>query len=153
MVEIFDGSEAGVKDPSQSLHQLLSNGWNGVARYVKLNLSTGQPFLSTNDLYLLGLKLILANVMSYCKPWRICLVPDTENVVMVRPSMKVLIRGCLMPDFVLGSLRSTSADLATVFMARAERVTEMVHPVMIPLSSQCQLDVLDLEVTLTLQSL
>lgn len=54
--------------------------------------------------------------------------------------MKALIGCCLEPNFVFGLLHSTSADLKTIFMARAKRVTEVVQPVMIPFSSWCQLD-------------
>lgn len=49
--------------------------------------------------------------------------------------MKALIGGCLLPDFVFGSLHSTSADSATMFMAKAKRETEMLQPVMIRFSS------------------
>ena len=69
---------------------------------VKRNLSTTRPFFSTNDLDLLGLKLILAHAMSFSRPWRIHLVPGTEDVVMVRSSIKALIGGCLVPDLSLG---------------------------------------------------
>lgn len=58
-----------------------------------------------------------------------------------------------MLDFVLGPLHFISADFATMFMARAKRVAEMVQPVMIPFSSGCQLDVLDPDVALSLKSL
>lgn len=107
---------------------------------VKQNLSTTCPFLSTKDLDFLGLKLILAHVMSFSRPWRIHLVPGTEDVMMVRLSIKALVGGCLEPDFVFGPWHSTSADLATIFTARAKMVVEMVQPVIIPFSSRCQLD-------------
>lgn len=68
---------------------------------------------------------------------------------MMRSSLKALIGGCLESDFVFGPLHSTSAVLATIFMARAKRVTEMVQPVIIPFSSRYQLDDTDPEETLS----
>ena len=50
---------------------------------------------------------------------------------MVRSSIKAWIQGCLMPDFVLRPLNSTSVDLAITFMARANRVKEIVQPVIV----------------------
>ncbi len=58
-----------------------------------------------------------------------------------------------MPDLVKGPLHSTSADLTTMFMARAKRKTEMVHPVIIPFPMPCQSDVSDPEVTRILKLL
>ncbi|CAF88673.1 unnamed protein product, partial [Tetraodon nigroviridis] len=85
-----------------------------------------------------GLKRMRAQVISLSKPWRIHRHPI---VVTVRSSMNALMGGWRMPDLVLGPLHSGSADLASMFMARANIITEMVHPVMIPLSSRCHSDV------------
>ncbi len=43
---------------------------------------------------------------------------------------------------------SASVDLTIMVMLKAKRMTEMVQPVIIPFSSQCQSDVLNQEVTL-----
>ena len=86
------------------------------------------PFFNTMNLDLEGLKLILAQVMSFSSPCRIHLLLGTDVVVMVRSSMYALIRGCHTPDLVRGPLQSTSADLTTMF----KRTTEMVQPVIIP---------------------
>lgn len=46
--------------------------------------------------------------------------------------MNALMGGC-RPEFVRGPRHSGSADLVTIFMARENSVTEIVHPVMIPI--------------------
>lgn len=61
------------------------------------------PFFNTMDLDLEGLKLILAQVMSFSSPFKVHLLPGTDVVVMARLSIWVLIRGC-----------RTSADLTIV---------------------------------------
>lgn len=48
------------------------------------------PFFSTMALDLAGLKLILAQEMSFSRPWRIHLPPGTIYVVIVRSSLKAL---------------------------------------------------------------
>lgn len=50
--------------------------------------------------------------------------------------------GCRWPDFILGPLHSGPADFVCTFMARENSVTEIVHPVMIPISTLCQVDVI-----------
>ena len=50
-----------------------------------------------------------------------------------------------------GPLHSGSADLVSMFMARENSVTEIVHPVMIPISTLCQRDVIAPEETLILK--
>lgn len=53
----------------------------------KQNLSVTFPFFSTMDLDFEGLKLILAQMMSFSSPCRIHLHPGTDVVVMVKLSM------------------------------------------------------------------
>ena len=67
--------------------------------------------------------------------------------------MNALMDGCRCREFLLGPLHSCSADLVSMFMARENNVTEMVHPVMIPISTLCQLDVIAPEETLMLKLL
>ena len=106
---------------------------------------------STMALDLAGLKHILAQEMSFSRLWSIHLPPGTDVVVTVRSSMNALMGGCRMPDLDRGPLYSVSAALTTMFMARAKRLTEMVHPIIIPFSSRCQSDVTLPEVTLSLK--
>lgn len=56
-----------------------------------------------------------------------------------------------IPDLVKGPLHSSSADLTTMFITEVNRITKMVHLVIIPLSSRCYADVVAPEVTLTEQ--
>ena len=58
-----------------------------------------------------------------------------------------------MPDRDKGPLHSTSADFTSMFMARANRDTEIVQPVMMPFSRRCQSDVEVPEDTLRLRAL
>lgn len=106
-------SLAGIKDFPQILHCLFSSVNDGMITpdRAKQTLSTTCPFFSTNDQDLLGLKLILAYVMSFSRPWRLHLMLGTNGVVMVRSSMKPLIRGFGSPDLVFWPLHSTIADL------------------------------------------
>ena len=72
---------------------------------------------------------------------------------MVRCSMKALMGGCRTPDLVRGPLHSTSAEFNSIFMASAKRITEIVHPVMIPFSSLIHSNVVVPEETLKLKLL
>lgn len=76
--------------------------------------------------------------MSFSNPWRIHLDPSTVVVVTVRSSMKALIGGCPIPDLLRGPLHYDSADLTRMFITSMKRVTELVHPMMIPTSNRCQ---------------
>lgn len=67
--------------------------------------------------------------------------------------MNGLMGGCRCPEFVWGPLHSGPADLVSIFMARENSVTEIVHPVMIPISTLCQLDEVAPEETLILKLL
>ena len=67
--------------------------------------------------------------------------------------MNALMGGCRCPEFDRGPLHSVSADLVSIFMARENCVTEIVHPVMMPISTLCQLDVVAPEETLILKLL
>lgn len=107
----------------------------------KRNLSTTFPRLRTMDLDFVGLKLILAQRISFSRPCRIHQHPGTDVVVTVKSSMKARIGGCRIPDLDKGPLQSVSAALTSMFMARANRMTEIVQPVMIPFLSRCQSDV------------
>lgn len=89
--------------------------------------------------------------MSFSNPWRTHLPPATDDVVTVRSSIKALMGYCMSPDLDRGPLHSFSAVVATMFIARVKRITEIVHPVIIPFSSQCQSDVTFPEVTLSLK--
>lgn len=60
---------------------------------------------------------------------------STNVVVIVRSSTKALMGGCQTLNERV-PLHSTSADLTSMFMVSAKRNTEIVHPVMIPLSTQ-----------------
>ena len=53
----------------------------------------------------------------------------------------------------MGPLHSGSADFVSIFMARENRITEMVQPVMIPISILCQPDVTAPEEVLILKLL
>lgn len=70
--------------------------------------------------------LILAQVMSFSRPWSIHLLPAKS----LWQSMNTLVGGCCTPDLVTGPLHSTSADLTTIFVARVKRMIEIVQPVM-----------------------
>ncbi|KAJ3614714.1 hypothetical protein NHX12_018285 [Muraenolepis orangiensis] len=124
-----------------------------VSAMLNRNLSTTFPFLSTIDLDLAGLKRIRAHSTSSSSPFRIHPQPGTDSVMTVRSSMNALMGGCRCPEFVRGPLHSGSADLVSMFMARENNVTEIVHPVMIPISTLCQLDVIAPEETLILKLL
>lgn len=50
--------------------------------------------------------------------------------------------GCHWTDFILGLQHSGSTDFVSMFMARENSVTEIVHPVMMPISTLCQVDVI-----------
>lgn len=52
-------------------------------------------------------------------------------------------------ELVGGPLHSTSADFTTIFMVKANK-TKIVQQVIMPISSQCIVDVTVLEVTLKL---
>lgn len=117
----------------------------------KRNLSASFPFFRTIALDLVGLKLILAQEMRFSRPWSIHLAPGADVVVTVRSSIKALMGGCRVPDLDRGPLHSVSAALTTMFMATAKRLTEIVHPVIMPFSSLCQSDVKLPEVTLSLK--
>ena len=65
--------------------------------------------------------------------------------------MKALMGGCCCPDFDRDPLHSRSAYLVCMFMGRENSVTEIVHPVMIPISTLCQCDVIAPEETLILK--
>ncbi len=52
------------------------------------------------------------------------LQPGTDVVVTVRSSINTLIGGCRTPDRVSGPLYSTSADLTSIFIAKANKITE-----------------------------
>lgn len=73
-------------------------------------------------------KLFLAEEMVFSRPWRIHLLPGTEGSVKVRSSIKTL----------MGE-------------ASVKRITEKVHPMIIPFSSQCQFDAVFPEVVLSLR--
>lgn len=100
---------------------------------------------------LAGLKLILAQEMSFSRHWRIPLPPATDDAVTVRSSIKALIGSCSIPDLDKGPLHSFSAILTSIFMAKVKRITEMVC-LIIPFSSWCQSDATFPEVTLSLSS-
>lgn len=68
------------------------------------------------------------------------LLPGTVEVITVRLFHKSSDGGCWTLDF-LGPLHSASANLTSIFMASANRVTEIVHPVMIPFSDWRNSDV------------
>lgn len=86
---------------------------------AKQNLSTVFPLFTTRDLDFAGLKIICAQVTSFCDPFRFHLLHGTDVVVTDRLSMKAMIGGCRMADMVSGSLHSTSADFTSMIMARA----------------------------------
>ena len=60
-------------------------------------------------------------------------------MVTVRSSINALI-GCREPNLDKGPLHSTSADFRSIFMASANRDTEIVQPVMMPFSRRWQSD-------------
>ena len=120
---------------------------------VNRNLSSTFPFFSTIDLDLMGLKRIRAHPTSFSSPFRIHRQPGTDSVMTVRSSINALMGGCRCPEFERGPLDSGSADLVSMFMARENSVTEIVHPVMIPISTLSQLDVNAPEETLMLKLL
>ena len=74
-------------------------------------------------------------------------------MVTVRSSINALMGGCRCTDFILGPLHSGSADLVSMFMARENHVTEIVHPVIMQTPTLCQLDVIAPEETLILKLL
>lgn len=73
---------------------------------------------------------------------------STDVVVTIRSSMNILMGGCPTLNLVRGPPHSISVDLTSMFMARVNNSTKMVHPVVIHLSSQCHADVDVLEVAL-----
>lgn len=117
----------------------------------KRNLSTTFPRFRTMDLDFVGLKLILAQRISFSRPCRIHLHPGTDVVVTLKSSIKARIGGCRTQDLDKGPRHSVSAAFTNIFMARANRITEIVQPVMIPFSSRCQSDVTLPDVTLSLK--
>lgn len=96
---------------------------------------------------------ILTHPISLSSPLKIHLSPVTDSVVTVRLSMKAQIGGCQIMDLDLGPLHSGSADFTSMFIVRANRITGMVQPVMIPTSNQCHLDIIGPAETLRLNSL
>lgn len=90
-------------------------------------LSDTLSFLRTKVLDLAVLKVILALEMSHRHL-------GTGVVVTVSLSMKALIGGWRVLDLDRGLLHSTSADLTSMIMAKANRVTDMVQPVIMPFS-------------------
>lgn len=92
----------------------------------KRNLSSTFPLLRTRDLHLAGLNDILAHDASLSSPLRSQWHPGTAIAVTVRSSMKARIGGWLMPYLDRGPLHSTSAALTSMFIARANSVTDIV---------------------------
>ncbi len=111
------------------------------------------PFLTTRDQYLAGLKSMRAQLMRHSKPSGIHLQPGADVVVTVRSSIYALVGGCHVPDLVSGPLHSTFADFTNIFMAKANNITEMVHPVIMPFSSQRNADLAFPKDTLKLKQL
>lgn len=105
-------------------------------------LSSTFPFLSTKDLDLAGLKHIWAHSTIFLSPCRIQRQPGTDSVLTLRSSVNALMGGWYWADVVLGSLHSGSADWISTSMAREKSFAEMVHPMMMPTSTQCLLDVI-----------
>lgn len=83
-------------------------------------------FLRTKVLDLVVLKVILALEMSHRHLG--------TGVVTVSLSTKALIGGWRLLDLDRGLLHSTSADLTSMIMAKANRVTDMMQPVIMPFS-------------------
>lgn len=67
--------------------------------------------------------------------------PVNELLVIMRSFIKALMGVCRKSDLDRGPLHYLSAALTTIFIARAKRISEVVHPVIIPFSSRCQPDV------------
>jgi len=85
---------------SQTVSKRLFTGFSlidgfGVLSTIKQNVL---PFFRTSDLNLEGLTLNLAHLISLSRPWRIHLLPGTEDVETVRLSIQALIGGCPTPD-------------------------------------------------------
>lgn len=74
-------------------------------------------------------------------------------MVTVRSSIKAMMGGCCWAEFDVVPLHCGSADLVSIFMASENSMTEIVHPVMVLVSTLCQLDVVVPEETLTLKLL
>lgn len=87
------------------------------------------------DLDLAGLKLIHAQDMFFFMPWRIHHLPGSEGVVTVRSSIKALME---LLDTRLG-VRASALNFCCFdphIHGKAKRITEMVHPGMIPFFRQ-----------------
>lgn len=119
----------------------------------KRNWSATFPFLNTKDLDFVGLKFMHAHVMTFSRPFSSHLQPGTDVVDTVRSSINARIGGWWTPDLDRGPLHSGSADLASMFIARAKMITDAVQPVIIPFSNLCHSDDTALEVTLNLKLL
>lgn len=81
--------------------------------------------------------------MGCLKLWRLHLHPGTDIVITYMDD--------LTPDLVRGPLHSTS--LTSMFIARVNNISEMVHPLMMPFSSQYYADVDVPDVALRLKQL
>lgn len=77
----------------------------------------------------------------FSAPGKIYLALGTAVVVTVRSSLKPLLGCCFTPDLQSGPLHSASAPFTNMFIANANRFTDMVQPVIMPTSSWCQTDV------------
>ena len=112
----------------------------------KRKLSAVLPIFMTNDLDFAGLNFILTlDFISFSRLRRIHQIPITDVVVTVRSSIFALIGGWCTFVFIIGPGHANSADFTIIFMARVKRVTESVEPVMIPLLSLYQSEIIILE--------
>lgn len=74
------------------------------APWKKQNWSVILTFFSTKDLDFSHVKHTWAHVISFSKPWRIHLQPNTGFVVTIGSSIKALMEDCQTPDLVRGHL-------------------------------------------------
>lgn len=113
----------------------ISNGymlmeWRTIQLEVLLVLHS--PFLRTGDQQLAGWNAIFVHDDSLLRPLCCQQHPGTSVAVTVRSSIKALIGSWRVPELQGGPLHSTSAALTSIVMVRANSITNMVQPVMMP---------------------
>lgn len=105
---------------------------------LKRNWSCTHPFLSTMLLDFAGLNSIPVPAIILHRSSRIHRPSGNDLAIMVRSSMNALTGACWIPLARTAPLLGFSTVLTKRFIAAANKMTEMVHPVTMPFSYRCQ---------------
>lgn len=100
------------------------------------------PFRILRLLDFSGLNCRRDHIAIFSRALRIHCVPWIEGVITVTSSMKAQQAGCLVPSSPTGPLHCVVPAVSNRFIAAINRVTEIVHPAMMPFSSLCHLVVM-----------